>query len=135
MRTKYTYACEPIIFHENGLMVGDRENPSAAVIMGKALKNFTNNLLKKILLEANPIGHHKCNALCRQEVQFLIGYPHSCELKSSVPSDMREFVENFEKLIGKKLYKGEREVEIQTLAIRLLPCSRYLEIIETAFYL
>ena len=135
MTTKYTYACDPRVFHENGLLVGGREMPSAAEIMGKEIKTFTNNILKKVILEANPIGHHKCNAFCRQEVQFLIGFPHSCDLKTSVPADMYEAVENFENLIGRKVYGGERNVEIQSLAIRLLPCSRYLEIIETAYYL
>ena len=48
---------------------------------------------------------------------------------------MFDAVENFENLIGKKVYGGERNVEIQSLALRLLPCSRYLEIIETAYYL
>lgn len=135
MTTKYTYACEPLMFHENGLMIGGRGMPTAANIMGKAIKSFTNNLLKRVLLEANPIGHHKCNSFCRQEVQFLIGYPHSCDLKSSVPTDMHQAVENFEQMIRKKVYHDEREVEIQSIAIRLLPCSRYLEIIETAYYL
>ena len=123
------------MFHENGLMVGDREMPSAAAIMGKAMRNFTNNLLKRILLESNPVGHHKCNAFCKQQVQFLIGYPHSCDLKSSVPADMRDSVEKFESLIKKRIYDDELEVEIQSVCIRLLPCSRYLEIIETAYYL
>ena len=135
MTTKYSYASEPVMFHANGLKVGDREMPSAAAMMGSHMKRFTNNLLKKILVESNPVGHHQCNSLCRQQVQFLIGYPHGCDLKSSVPLDMIDMVESFETLISKKLYRDTVDVEIQSISIRLLPCSRFLEIIETAFYL
>lgn len=135
MTTKFTYACEPVMFHANGLKVGDREMPPAYLIMGPQIKKFTNCLLKKILVETNPVGHHKCNSMCRQQVQFLIGYPHGCDLKSAVPLDMREKVEDFEKLISNRLYQDIIDVEVQSVAIKLLPCSRYLEIIETAYYL
>ena len=135
MSTKFSYASDPVMFHANGLKVGGRDMPSAAAIMGGQLKKFTNNLLKKVLVESNPVGHHQCNAFCRQQVQFLIGYPHGCDLKSSVPADMRESVENFENYISKKLYGNVLDVEIQSVTIRLLPCSRFIEIIETAFYL
>lgn len=135
MATKYSYASEPVMFHANGLKVGDREMPSAASMMGSHMRRFTNNLLKKVLVESNPVGHHQCTSFCRQQVQFLIGYPHGCDLKNSVPRDMVDMVENFETLISKKLYGNIVDVEIQSVSIRLLPCSRYLEIIETAFYL
>ena len=135
MATKFSYACEPVMFHANGRKVGDREMPPASVLMGSQMKKVTNCLLKKILVEANPVGHHKCNSLCHQQVQFLIGFPHGCDLKSAIPVDMREMVENFEEFISERLYGNTIDVEIQSVAIRLLPCSRYLEIIETAFYL
>ena len=133
--TKYIYAKEPVMFHANGLLVGDREMPPIAKIIGKETKLFINNLLKKILVDVNPIGYHQCNTFCKQPVQLLLGYPHGCDVRSAVPVEMDEAVAEFEKLIEREVYLMDEEVELQTISIRLLPCSRYLEILDCAIYL
>ena len=44
-------------------------------------------------------------------------------------------VEDFEKLISVVTYKSLERCELQTVAIRCLPCVKVLEIIEAAIYL
>ena len=133
--TRFIYANEPVMFHSNGLVMGDREMPPIHRIIGKETKAFINTLLKKILVEVNPIGYHQCNSLCKQSVQFLLGYPHGCDLRSAVPVEMDNKLDEFEKLIERKVYQTKEKVEVQTVSIRLLPCSRYLEILDCAIYL
>ena len=133
--TRYVYANEPIMFHANGLTIGGRESPTAAVLMGEDMKMFINGLLKRMLVDINPVGHHQCNSLCKQTVHLLLGYPHGCDVKTAVPIEMEKTVSEFEKLIEKRVYSMEERVEIQTISLRLLPCSRYLEIIDCAIYL
>ena len=133
--TRYVYKNEPVMYHSNGLMVGDREMPPISRTIGAETKRFINDLLKRILVDINPVGYHQCNSLCKQPVHLLLGYPHGCDVKSAVPVEMDKTVANFEELIEKRVYSLKERVELQTLSIRLLPCSRYLEILDCAIYL
>ena len=133
--TRYVYAKEPLMFHANGLLIGDREMPSVSYIMGNDVKSFMNNLLKRILVDSNPLGFHQCNSFCKQAVHLLLGYPHGCDVKSAVPVEMWQAVDDFERLIEKRVYGMEERVELQSISVRLLPCSRYLEILDCAIYL
>ena len=133
--TRYVYAKEPVMYHANGLLVGDREMPTMARLMGGETKIFINKLLKGILTDVNPVGYHQCNSFCKRTVHFLLGYPHGCDVRSAVPLEMDAVVKEFEELIEEKIYLMEERVEMQSISIRLLPCSRYLEILDCAIYL
>ena len=123
------------MFHANGMLIGDREMPPISRLIGDETKKFVNSLLKKILVDVNPIGHHRCNSFCKQSVHLLLGYPHGCDVKTAVPVEMVHMVTEYENLVEKRVYRMEERVELQSLSIRLLPCSRYLEIIDCAIYL
>ena len=55
--------------------------------------------------------------------------------KESFPSNLAHMVEDFERLISTVTYKSMERCELQTVALRLLPCSKVLEIIDAAIYL
>ena len=135
MATKYVYASEPVMFHANGLKVGDRESPSISRLIGPETKKFINDLLKRILVDINPVGYHRCTPFCKQQVHFLLGYPHGCDVRSSVPEDVDEAIDQYERLVENKVYGSNEEVELQSISIRLLPCSKHLEILNVAIYL
>ena len=133
--TRYVYAKEPLIFHANGLLMDHRELPKAYRTIVGETKDFINDLLKRLLVDINPVGYHQCNTFCKQPVQILLGYPHGCDVRSAVPVEMNKTVGEFERLIEEKIYSMEERVELQTVSLRLLPCSRYLEILDCAIYL
>ena len=55
--------------------------------------------------------------------------------KDSFPHNLAHMVEDFERLISTITYKSMERCELQTVAVRLLPCSKVLEIIDAAIYL
>ena len=98
-------------------------------------KLFLNNLIGGFLIRTNSAHKHKCTSFCGQPVQFMMGFPHCSDLKSSVEPEMRQMVTDFEELINVVAYQGYETVEIQSACIRMLPCSLYPEIIDSAIYL
>ena len=130
MQTRYVYACEPAVYHRNGLKVNRRDLPSIT-----ATKYFINGILGELFTKLNPIGKHTCNSLCGQVVQLYIGFPHSAEVKGSVPANTRQMVAQYEDLLSLMIFNKEEEVELQSLGLRFLPCPKYLEIISVAMYM
>ena len=59
----------------------------------------------------------------------------SSSKKESFPSNLVHMVEDFERLISSVTYKSMERCELQTVCIKLLPCTKVLEVIEAAIYL
>ena len=76
MSTRFVYAVQPIIYHQNGLEVAKRDMPSITNV-----KRFLSTVLERAMLDRNPPETHRCTALCRQPVQLLLGFPHCGEVK------------------------------------------------------
>ena len=131
VNVRYTYANDPIVYHANGLMIGKKWLPTT-----NTLKFFINGILSKVFVTVNPPkGHKRCSSLCGQPVQIIIGWPHSSDAASSVPSEVKQLVHNLEDMLKKITFGGEEEVAMQTLAVRFLPCPRHIEILQAAIYL
>ena len=130
MTARFIYANTPLVYHQNGLQMDKNERPKDSLT-----KLFINNLIGGFLLRNNPANKHKCTSLCGQPTQFMMGFPHSSEVKSSVEPSLRQMVEDYEELIETVAYEGTENVEIQTLCVRMLPCSLYPEILDAAIYL
>ena len=130
MQTRYVHACEPVVYHRNGLKVDKRDLPSVT-----ATRYFINAILGDLFVKLNPIGKHTCNGLCGHVVQLYIGFPHSEDVKSSVPSVTRQMVSQYEDLLAMMVFDQKEEVELQSLGLRFLPCPKYLEIISVSLYM
>ena len=189
MSTRFVYTVQPVLYHQNGHQVAKRDMPSMTNI-----KRFLSTVIERVMIDRNPADAHRCNALCRQPVQLLFGFPHCGEVKEpiknlekgdnvlmgfaddsvillkwdassgiqsnrrfiavgsnlrtsainrnsfssdkeSFPSNLAHMVEDFERLISTVTYKSMERCELQTVALRLLPCSKVLEIIDAAIYL
>ena len=130
MPARFVYAKETRIFHRNGLQV---QGPNK--LKESSIKLFLNNLVGSFFLLTNTVRNHKCTSLCGQPVQFIIGFPHSTDVTGSVSPSCARMVEDFEELIKETIYDGHEDVELQTICIRMLPCSKCIEILESAIYL
>ena len=130
MPARFIYAKTPMIFHRNGLQVQGESK-----LKESSVRLFLNNLVGSFFLLTNTARNHKCTSLCGQPVQFFIGFPHSSDVGGSVSPSCARMVEDFEELIKATIYEGLEDVELQSICIRMLPCSRCIEILESAIYL
>ena len=128
---RIAFASNPTVFHPTGLKLKNSECPCP--------KQIIEELLKDLMHTYNPPGSHQCTSLCGQVTQLLIGCPHTEDLKSSVSELFEEKLQLFEELVTCYLDDGEcwykERMEVCTIAIRFLPCVKYMEVIDAAIYL
>ena len=131
MASRIVFAVKPTIYHPTGLKLKDTEYPCPKLLIEE--------LLKDLLYTYNPPGLHKCSSLCRQMAQVVIGYPHSEGVRGSVSEEFEEKLQFFEDAITNFMDDREcwfkEKLEVHSLVIRFLPCTRYLEVADAAIYL
>ena len=130
MATRFIYAQPTTFYYGTGLKVSRRDEPSRM-----ATQLFLNGLLEEMVVKVNPIRKHKCTSLCGQPVYIHLGFPNNHSVKSACPDASRGLLEDFEDLLAVFLYDNEERAEIQSIGLRILPCSKVLEIIDSAIYL
>lgn len=79
MSTRFVFATQPSMYHQNGLEVAKKDMPSMVNI-----KRFLSIVLERTMVDYNPADKHKCTALCGQPIQLLYGFPHCGEVKEPV---------------------------------------------------
>ena len=130
MATRIVYAQPTTFYYGSGLKVSHKDRPSKM-----ATQLFLNELLEEMVLKVNPVKKHKCTSLCGQPVYIHLGFPNNLSVKSACPDASKELVEEFEDLLAVFLYGNEERAEIQSIGLRVLPCSKVLEVIDSAIYL
>ena len=130
MSTRVALASVPVMFHSNGMIVEAKMLPPI-----KSIERLIKELMMDILLTVNPYKNHQCTALCGQDVQIILGFPHGAMVAEALPAKACVMLRDFEDLVKRVTYNGEQEVEIQSIAVRFLPCSKFLEIISASIYL
>ena len=125
MTTRYIYATKPQLFHANGMRFTRQEKPSDA-----AIQYLLNTVIAELLVKVNAPKKHNCTSLCGQPVQILIGFPHSMDVISSVSSETKKIVADFEDLLQKLTLNENGDLSICSLAMRFLPCSKVVEILD-----
>ena len=79
MSTRFVFATQSSMYHQNGLEVAKKDMPSMVNI-----KRFLSIVLERTMVDHNPTDKHKCTALCGQPIQLLYGFPHCGEVKEPV---------------------------------------------------
>ena len=122
---------KPKIYHANGIKVDWSDYPS-----NNSIAYFINNILHDCFLCNNPPSTHKCNRLCHQPVQIMLGYPRNETVFESCGPHSRDMVIQFEKLLTVFLREeNEDDVILRSLVIHFLPCSKVTEILSVNLYL
>ena len=130
MSTRVAFASVPLMYHSNGLIVEARLLPPIKII-----KHLIHELMADIVLKVNPYRNHQCTPLCGQDVQIMLGFPHGSMVMEALPPKAALLLKNFEGMVRRITYGDEQDVEVQSLVVRFLPCSKYLEIISASIYL
>ena len=130
MSTRVAFASTPLMFHSNGLLVDAKLLPPV-----KAIKQLIYELMVDILLTVNPYKNHQCTSLCGQDVQIILGFPHGSMVAEALPPKANRLLKEFENMVKRITYADEQDAEVQSLVVRFLPCSKYLEIISASIYL
>ena len=125
MSTRFIYATKPMLFHANGLKLENVFAPSE-----NATKYLLNAILTELIVKYNVPIKHKCTSFCGQPIQLMIGFPHSSDVVTSVPPELRAMVNDYESLIKQVSYDGDTEADLQSISIRLLPCPKVMEILD-----
>ena len=118
------------IYLPNGLLLDRRFCPTSY-----ASKMLISRMLTHFFVEFNPSDGHRCNSLCSQPTQCLIGFPDTENVRTSCPARSAELVEQFEKWMSFIICEPDEEVTLQSLVVEFLPCSRVLEVLSVSFYL
>ena len=122
---------KPKIYHDNGIKVDWSDYPS-----NNAIAYFINNIVHDCFIRNNPPVTHKCNRLCHQPLQIMLGYPRNETVFESCGPDSRDMVMQFEKLLTVFLREeNEDEVILRSMALQFLPCSKVTEILSVNIYL
>lgn len=131
MASRIVFAGNPTVYHPTGLKLRSSECPCP--------KSLIKELLKELLYPYNPPGLHQCTSLCRQTTQLIIGYPHTEGVRDSVSEEFEEKLQIFEDSVTNFLDDQDswfkEKLEVHSLVIRFLPCTRYLEVMDAALYL
>ena len=130
MATRYVFAQEATFYHACGLKIPRNSLPSKL-----ATEYFFSELIDDILITENPVRKHRCTSLCGQPIYIHLGFPNNENVRSACPDASKELVGEFEELISNCVFGGDEKVDIQALGMRILPCSKVLEIIDLAIYL
>lgn len=129
--TRFVHTQEPKIYHPNGLLIDRGYLPS-----GNATSLLVNHLLTDIFVKDNPRDGHVCNKFCSQPSQILIGFPNSEDVRSSVPEECLDIVDQYERLLSLFICDEDcEEVTIMSMVFEFLPCSKMMEILSVAIYL
>ena len=124
MATRFIYASKPALYHANGLRFENELAPSDT-----ATKIMLNSILAELIVKYNVPIKHKCTAFCGQPIQLIIGFPHSTDVISSVPPELRTLVQDYEALIEQVAYGGKLEADLQSISLKLLPCPKVMEVL------
>ena len=124
MATRFIYASKPVLFHANGLKFDSSLAPS-----DNATKYLLNTILADLIVKYNKPIRHKCTSFCGQPVQLILGFPHSTDVVSSVPPELMDLIQEYEALIKQVAYEGDMEADLQSIAFKLLPCPKVMEIL------
>ena len=128
--TRFTHSDVVNIYLPSGLKVKNSDMPSR-----NALHIFVDHILSSLLLETNPLPSHRCTSLCGRPANFIIGYPNAEDLKSAATEDLYELIRDFETLLTDFYnFAGDEDIQIQSLAIRCLPCAKVVEVLEMSIY-
>ena len=125
MSTRFIYATKPSIFHANGVRFDGIYAPS-----DNATKYVLNNILSELIVKYNAPKKHKCTSFCGQPIHLMIGYPHSLDVVSSVPIELRSTIQEYEELIKQVAYDNDMEVDLQSITFKVLPCPKIIEILD-----
>ena len=64
-----------------------------------------------------------------------MGFPNAEDLKSAVTEELQELIRDFEILLTDFYnFAGDEDIQIQTLAIKCLPCVKVVEVLEVSIY-
>ena len=122
---------KPKIYHSNGVKVDLSDYPS-----NNSMAYFINNIVYDCFIRSNPPSNHRCNRLCHQPVQIMLGFPKSETVFEACGPHSRDMVMQFEKLLTVFLREeNEDEVILRSLVIHFLPCSKVTEILSVNIYL
>ena len=129
--TRFVHTQEAKVYHPSGLLIDRQYLPR-----GNATSLLVNHLLTDIFTKDNPRSGHKCNRICNQPSQILIGFPNSEDVKSSCPDECADMVDQYERLLSLFICdEGDEEVTITSMVFEFLPCSKVLEILSVSIYL
>ena len=130
MATRFVYTQPTTFYYGSGLKVSRSDEPSRM-----ATQLFLNGLLEDMVVKVNPTRKHKCTSLCGHPVYVHLGFPNNRNVKSACPDASKALIEDFEDLLAVFLFENEERAEIQSIGLRILPCSKVLEIIDSAIFL
>lgn len=130
MHVRHVYAREPVIIHCNGLKLTNEEKPGLSLV-----RAFMSHMLNIALELRDCSRNHRCTRLCGQPALLQIGFPLTENLLTACPDASVNTVTNFEKILSTCIYDSEKDVEIQAIGYRFLPCPKILEIIDSVIYL
>ena len=124
MSTRFIYASKPVLFHANGLKFDMELAPS-----DNATKYMLNSILAELIVKYNAPVKHKCTSFCGQPIQLVIGFPHSSDVVSSVPVELRGLIQDYETLVKRVAYDDDLEADLQSISFKLLPCPKVMEVL------
>ena len=134
-RSKIVLARETKFYLENGLVLPNQLTPPII-----AIRNFWNKIMEKVFFSRNVTNGHLCTASCGRIVRMLIGSGLNMDgykepLICKISSEMIEHVEELEEMIEIFASSKIGNVKIGALGLCFTPCTKKLEILESAIYL
>ena len=128
--TRFIHTDATNIYLPTGLRVKRNDMPSQ-----NALRIFVDHVLTSLLADRNPVSGHRCTSFCGKPAHFIMGFPNAEDLKSAVTEELQELIRDFEILLTDFYnFAGDEDIQIQTLAIKCLPCVKVVEVLEVSIY-
>ena len=131
MRGKVTLSRETNFYLENGLKLPNRMTPPTI-----AIRRFWDKIMERTFITRNLHPNHSCTSACGRVVRMLIGAEHKQEaLKSRMPMDVIEFIDELEEMIEMVSVQAVGLVKIGAVGVLFTPCIKKMEILDSAVYL